>query len=280
MKIDGNTRVIAHMGYPTHSFKAPLIYNPYFASQGIQAVVVPLGCTSEVFENLLPAFFKSSSALGALITMPHKVSVMKMLDEVSVTAQVAGACNAVKRSEDGRLIGDMFDGQGFVLGLRNQGFNLKDKSALIVGNGGVGSAIAASLAAAGVKRLRLFDLTPSLTESLAQRLSAHYPQLVLELGNADPADMDLAVNATPLGMNDHDPLPMDVARLDPSTHVGEVVMTRRITPLLEHAQKRGCPIQVGTDMLFEMIPAYLSFFGLKTTTARHLRELSQIELTT
>lgn len=279
LRIDGHTQVIAHLGYPTHSFKAPLIYNPYFAAQNIPAVVVPLGCQTEHFEPMLRAFFKATNALGALITMPHKVSVLGLLDEVSVTAQVAGACNAVKRSADGKLVGDMFDGQGFVLGLINKGLDLKGKRALVIGNGGVGSAIAASLAAAGVDSLRLFDLHTPNTQALAQRLAQHYPDLHIDMGSDDPSDQDLVVNATPLGMKTGDPLPLDMTRLSPHTHVGEVVMTQRITPFLAAALEKGCPIQVGTDMLFEMIPAYLEFFGLPSTTAQRLRDLAQFEPT-
>lgn len=277
LRIDGHTQVIAHLGYPTHSFKAPLIYNPYFADQKIPAVVVPLGCQPEHFEPLLHSFFNATNALGALITMPHKVSVLSLLDEVSVTAQVAGACNAVKRTAEGKLIGDMFDGQGFVLGLTHKGLDLRNKRALVVGNGGVGCAIAASLAAAGVQSLRLFDLHMPNTHALAKRLALHYPKLHIETGSDDPSNQDLVVNATPLGMKADDPLPIDVSRLSAHTHVGEVVMTQRITPFLAAAMAMGCPIQVGTDMLFEMIPAYLDFFGLPSTTAEHLRELAQLE---
>lgn len=277
LRIDGHTQVIAHLGYPTHSFKAPLIYNPYFAARQIPAVVVPLGCQPAHFEPMLRTFFKATNALGALITMPHKVSVLSLLDDISVTAQVAGACNAVKRTAEGKLVGDMFDGQGFVLGLTHKGLDLRGKRALVVGNGGVGCAIAASLAAAGVQSLRLFDLHTPNTQSLAQRLAQHYPDLHLETGSADPSDLDLVINATPLGMKPDDPLPIDVSRLSAHTHVGEVVMTQRITPFLAAAMAKGCPIQVGTDMLFEMIPAYLDFFGLPSTTAEQLRELAQLE---
>ena len=77
-------------------------------------------------------------------------------------------------------------------------------------------------------------------------------------------------------MKDGDPLPMDVTGIDPSTFVGEVVMKQEITPFLAEARARGCAIQVGTDMLFEQIPAYLEFFGFRTTTPDELREVAQI----
>mgnify|MGYP002374876924 FL=1 len=85
------------------------------------------------------------------------------------------------------------------------------------------------------------------------------------------------VNATPMGMNPGDPLPLDVTRLDPSTFVGEVVMRTEMTAFLQAAQARGCAIQVGSDMLFEQIPAYLEFFGYPTTTAELLRTVARLD---
>jgi shikimate dehydrogenase len=277
MKIDGNTELIVHLGWPTHSFKAPLIYNPYFESIGVNAVVVPMGARPESFPPLLRSLFTLENVRGALITMPHKVSVVELLDEVTPTVTVAGACNAVRRNADGKLLGDMFDGEGFVRGLRRKGFQVRGARALMVGCGGVGSAIAASLAAAGVSALTLFDVREASMQALAQRLRIHYPAIDVATGSADPAGMDLAVNATPVGMNPGDPLPMPVHRLEPRTFVGEVVMKTEMTAFLAAAHARGCPVQVGTDMLFEMIPAYLEFFGYPTTDAQTLRSVARIQ---
>ena len=96
----------------------------------------------------------------------------------------------------------------------------------------------------------------------------------LQTGSTDPTGFDLVVNATPLGMNEGDPLPLDVSRLDPATFVGEVVMRTEMTAFLSAAAARGCKVQIGSDMLFEQIPAYLEFFGLPTTTAEVLAEPS------
>ena len=276
MRIDGDTQLIAHLGFPTHAFKAPLIYNPYFESIGLNAVVVPMGCRAEEYPDVLRSLFRLENMRGALITMPHKVSTVGLLDELSPTARVAGACNAVKRSEAGRLIGDMFDGEGFVRGLSRKGLALRGARALVVGCGGVGSAIAASLAAAGVAQLALHDLVLACAQSLGARLRAEYPQLRVDTGSNDPAGFGVVVNATPLGMNPGDPLPLDVARLDPHAFVGEVVMRAEVTEFLKQARARGCEIQPGADMLFEQIPAYLEFFGLPTTTAEKLREVARL----
>ena len=274
--INGHTELIAHIGYPTHSFKAPMIYNPFFEEAGVNVIVVPMGCQADDFDVFLPSVFKLSNIRGALITMPHKVSVVSMLDEATAAVRVAGACNAVRRLPDGRLSGDMFDGEGFVRGVRSKGLDPRGIRALVVGAGGVGRAIAASLAAAGVASLSLFDLDSASAEALAGRLRDNFPALKVHTGSRDPAGFDLVVNATPLGMNESDPLPFDVERLSASTFVGEVVMKRETTALLAAAQARGCATQVGTDMLFEQIPAYLEFFGLPSTTASELRRLSRV----
>ena len=274
--INGLTQIIAHIGYPTHTFKSPMIYNPYFQSRGINAVVVPFACQADNYADFLRAVFRNENTLGALITMPHKVSTATLLDELSPTAQIAGACNAVRRRADGKLQGDMFDGEGFVRGMVRKGFAPQGKSALLAGAGGVGSAIAASLAAAGVARLALFDPNTAQAEALAARLRQHYPDLAVETGSNDPQGFDLVANASPLGMYDGDALPLDVARIAPDAFVGEVVLSRPITPFLAAAQARGCIIQVATDMLFEQIPAYLEYFGLETTTPEVLRQVAQL----
>jgi shikimate dehydrogenase len=274
--ISGKTRLIAHLGYPTESFKAPMIYNPYFAKYGIDAVVVPMGCKAEEYPAFLRLVFKLSNIHGALITMPHKVTTAALMDELSVSAKVAGACNAVRPGAGGALVGDMFDGEGFVRGVLRKGRVLAGARVLVAGNGGVGSAIAASLAKAGVAELALFDAYAPVMTGLAGRLRANYPDLAVTTGSIDPAGYDVVVNATPLGMNAGDPLPMDVNRIAPSTFVGEVVMKQEITPFLAAARARGCEFQVGTDMLFEQIPAYLEFFGVRTTTPDELRAVAQI----
>jgi len=277
MLIDGHTEFIAHLGWPTHAFKAPMIYNPYFESVGINAMVVPMGCKPEAFAAALRGLFQLENIRGALITMPHKVSVVDLLDEVTPTVKVARACNAVKRTADGRLVGDMFDGEGFVRGLLGKGLVLRGARALVVGSGGVGSAIAASLAAAGVGALAVYDVQAEAAEALGERLRTHFPAIAVRTGSNDPAGFDLVVNATPLGMDPGDPLPVAMERLDPRTFVGEVVMKTEMTAFLQAAQARGCQVQVGSDMLFEMIPAYLEFFGFPTTSAANLRSVARLE---
>jgi shikimate dehydrogenase len=115
-----------------------------------------------------------------------------------------------------------------------------------------------------------------VAEGVAARLAQHYPAIDVRVGSSDPSGHALVVNGTPLGMKPGDPLPFDVTRLAKDAFVGEVVMKQEITPLLRAAAERGCRYQVGTDMLFEMIPAYLEFFGFGTTTPEELRAVARV----
>ena len=365
-RIGGRTRIIAHLGVPTWSFKSPLIYNPWFRSRGIDCVVVPMGCEAADFAAFLPLarishqghglhgavgpagkerrearcgasgkrldapcqpdsaalrvapkrppaasrtstvgsatlfgplladrtpgrdagrdlgekcglIFRLRNIAGALITMPHKVAAAGLLDEASPAVGICGSCNAVKRDGNGRLLGDMFDGEGFVRGVRSKGRAVEGASALAVGAGGVGSAIAASLARAGAAHLALFDIDGGACEKLAGRLRTHYPDLTVETGSNDPHGHDIVVNATPLGMKPGDALPMETDRIAPGSFAGDVVLTQEETPFLAAARARGCRTQAGIDMVFEQIPAYLDFFGFPAATPEELRRLAELD---
>jgi shikimate dehydrogenase len=276
-RIRGTTSIIAHLGDPIAPVKAPMIYNPWFARHGVDAVVVPMGVAAADYARVLPAVFSLTNIRGALITMPHKVTTVAMLAESSLAVRIAGSCNAVVRRADGTLAGDLFDGAGFTRAARARNVTIEGRRALVVGTGGVGRAIVAALAAEGIGALRLHDVDAASAADLAARIRAHYPRIAIETGGADPAGMDIVVNATPLGMRADDPLPLDASRLAPGTFVGEVVMAATKTPLLAAAAARGCTIQPGTEMLFEQIPLYLEYFGLPPATAAELRAAAQLD---
>ena len=171
--------------------------------------------------------------------MPHKVTTTQLVDEMTTTAKIAGACNAILRRPDGTLVGDMFDGAGFVRGVERKGKRIADARALVIGCGGVGSAIAASSAAAGLSAIGLYDPVTASAEALADRLRQHYPSLKVATGSNDPAGYDIVVNATPLGMKPGDPMPLDITRVAPTTFVGEVVMKEEYTPCFARRWTRG-----------------------------------------
>ncbi len=204
--ISGTTQLIAHLGYPTESFKAPMIYNPWFEKQGIDAVVVPMGVKPGDYAGTLAALARVTNLKGALVTMPHKVTTLSLADEITPTARIAGACNALLLRPDGTWLGDQFDGSGFVRGLLRKGRTLRGARVIVSGAGGVGSAIAASLAAEGVAHISLYDTCAASAEGLAERLRATHgarPCLILTADQTDAVrravrDADLPLLAKPV----------------------------------------------------------------------------------
>ena len=156
--ISGRTQIIAHLGYPTESFTAPMIYNPWFAARAIDAVVVPMGVRAEHYAAFLRPLFSLSNIRGALVTMPHKVTTVGLLDAISTAVEIAGACNAIRRRNDGSLYGDLFDGIGFTRAARRAGFDFAGADCLIIGAGGVGAAIAAAIAPERPRSIALCDI--------------------------------------------------------------------------------------------------------------------------
>jgi shikimate dehydrogenase len=274
LDISGSTRLIAHLGWPTEPFKAPLIYNPWFEKAGVDAVVVPMGSKPEDYPDFFKYVFRLSNILGALVTMPHKRTTVSLIDRKSRAVDIAGACNAVRLGTDGKLEGDLFDGYGFISAMLRAGEVIQERSALVVGAGGVGSAIAGALAEHGVGKLGLYDVIPGLADQLKDRLCQHFPDLEIKTRSNEPRGYDIIVNATPLGLAPGDSLPVDLAGITANAFVGEVVMAE--TPLLAAAQAKGCRIQTGLAMNYEQIPAYLTFFGLPTTDPATLQQLARV----
>jgi shikimate dehydrogenase len=260
--IRGTTLLYPVLGSPIAQVKAPMLYNALFARTGLDAAVVPIEIAPEDYSVVLKALFRAKNVPGAFVTIPHKAATVALLDDCSDAVRIAGACNAVVRRADGTLYGDLFDGIGFVHAVEKHGFAVAGARCLVVGAGGAGAAIAAALAASGASAIRLHDTRSAHGEALAAQLRSHFPRIAIDAGPAALAGFALIVNATPLGMEPGDPLPIDVAQITPAMVVAEIVMKREITPMLEAARARGCRIVLGREMLQEQMSLYLDFFGL------------------
>jgi shikimate dehydrogenase len=260
--IRGTTLLYPVLGSPIAQVKAPMLYNALFARTGLDAAVVPIEIAPEDYPVVLKALFRAKNVPGAFVTIPHKPATAALVDDCSDAVRIAGACNAVVRRADGTLYGDLFDGVGFVRAARRHGFAASGAHCLVVGAGGAGAAIAAALAEAGATAVRLFDTRAAHAEALAAHLRAHFPRTDVHAGPALLAGFDLVVNATPLGMEASDRLPVDTTQITPQMVIGEIVMKREITPLLEAARARGCRYVLGREMLQEQMSLYLDFFGL------------------
>jgi len=263
--IRGTTQLFPVVGSPVAQVKAPMLYNALFTKHGMDAAVVPMEIAPEVYNQVFPALFKIANIPGAMVTIPHKTATVALLDDCSKAVRIAGACNAVVRRSDGTLYGELFDGIGFVHAVERHEFSVKGTRCLVVGTGGAGAAIAAALVATGANTIRLHDVRPGQAEAVAHHIRTFYPDADIDVGQPTLAGFGLIVNATPLGMDIDDPLPIDVTQIEPHMVIAEIVMKREITPMLSAALARGCRIVLGREMLQEQLALYLDFFGLTPT---------------
>ena len=261
MSISGTTRVFLILGDPVAQVRAPEAFNHLFDKHGVDAVLVPANVPASEFDGFVKHALKARNIDGLWLAIPHKTAMVDLLDRCDRLGRSAGAVNAARRTADGTLEGALFDGVGFTKALDHFGIAIPGRKVLVVGVGGGGVAIATSLAARGAGQVALFDSTPGRTEAVAKKLSAEFGVDVVSVATPDPAGFELVVNATPLGLKAGDPLPFDVARLDPGTAVVDILMKNQPTPLLRACRARGITAHPGFEMMVQQVPEYLSFFG-------------------
>jgi shikimate dehydrogenase len=259
MQITGKTRVIVHLAYPARHLRTPEFFNPLMEKLSLDAVLVPWevapGGLSSAWEGLRVI----GNLAGVIVTVPHKQSVAALCDELTGTARLLDVCNVARRLPDGRFTGRMFDGDGFVRGLKNEGHDPAGKAALLLGAGGAATGIAHGLLATGVRELVINNRTLAKADELAASLSRLYPAQVVRAGPGDGRGFDLVVNGTALGLKSDDPLPLPVETLERSTLVADVVMNPDVTPLLAAAAARGCPIHKGVHMITGQVELLADF---------------------
>ncbi|MBY0430163.1 MAG: shikimate dehydrogenase [Rhodospirillales bacterium] len=260
-EINGATRLIGIVADPISHVRTPQALNRLFAERGTDAVIVPMHVTATHLAEVFAALRRIGNLSGLVVTVPHKESVVALCDELGPEAALVGAANAVRRLPDGRLIGEMFDGRGFVDGLRRAGIDPAGHDALLAGAGGAASAIAFALARAGVSRLTITNRTAAKALHLAERVATAFPGVTVRAGEPDPRGYSLIVNGTSLGLKPGDPPPLPVERLEPATVIAEVIMQPARTPLLAAAAMAGCRVHEGRHMLDAQLSLLADFIA-------------------
>lgn len=261
--ISGTTTVLTIIGHPTRQIRSTTTLNAELRRRGIDAVLVPVDLAPAAVPAFLQALRGWHNAPGCIVTVPHKSPCAGLVDALTERARLLGAVNLVRRGADGRLSGDMVDGLGFLAALGANGFDARGKSAVVFGAGAVGRALLLSLGEAGVSRLAFSD--PDATNQAALRDLARQAGLADRLSAGPVEDLgtfDLAVNASPVGMNGEDRMPFDPTRLPRHALVADVVTKPAETPLLKAAAAHGCRVQNGLQMSDAQAAMQLAFFDL------------------
>ncbi len=257
--ITGRTAVLGIIADPVVQARAPALMNAALAERDRDAVLVPLQVHRGDLATALAGLRVLQSFRGAVVSMPHKTDLTGLLDEVTPEGRQVGACNVIRREADGRLVGTMFDGEGFIAGLSRAGHEVHGHRVFLAGAGGAAAAIAFALGKYGAAALTLHNRTRAKAEDIAARLRATWPRLEVELGGPDPSGHDLVVNATALGMHAADAMPLEVNRLGPGVLAAEIVIAPKTTAFLAAAAARGCLVHYGEPMLAAQIDLMIDF---------------------
>ncbi|MCX8996950.1 shikimate dehydrogenase [Rhizobiaceae bacterium BDR2-2] len=262
-QITGNTRIFGIVADPIYHVKTPQAINAGFERLGIDAVMIPIHVKPAGLAAVLAGLAQTENFGGLVATVPHKPAILDLCDEVTEEARHIGAVNCIRRDPDGRMIGAMLDGTGFVEALKTvTGFDPNGRRAFVAGAGGAASAIAFALAKAGAAHLTIANRTADKAEALGERIRAAYPALTISTDPSTVADHDLIANGTSLGMKETDAPPLDFDRLHKDQVVGDAIMEPEMTPLLKAAKAKGCRIQLGKPMLDCQIDLMIEHFNV------------------
>jgi shikimate dehydrogenase len=260
--VAGDTRLFAIVGDPIAQARSPLVFNEIFQRKGVNAVLVPMQIPAASLDTVIAGLKTIGNLDGIVVTVPHKISMTNFVDRLMPIAQKVGAINCMRRAESDEWVGEMYDGEGYTRGLRKEGHEPRGMAVFQAGAGGAGKALAHALASAGVKSLQLIDVDSAKQNALIAELAKAYPALEVSAGNASPEGVDMVVNATPCGMAPGDPLPFDIALLDRSVLVADIIMKPERTQLLQQAEERGHRIHLGRHLLESQAEIVVEFFGL------------------
>jgi len=258
--IDGTTQLLGIVGDPIAQVRAPEVWSALFRHNGVNAMCIPLHVAPADLGAFLKGVRAAKNCMGLIVTIPHKPAAVHHVDALTARAKLVQSVNVMRPEQDGSWTGDILDGLGFVQGLIRAGQRIAGRRALVVGSGGVGTAIAFAIAEAKAASVHVADIAQDRAAGLARRLEASGTP-----SGTSPAaarGFDLVVNASPVGMKTSDPISIDPGGLTPDALAGDVVVHPQITPWLAAAREAGCHVQPGTVMMDHQLAAMRDFFRL------------------
>lgn len=261
--VDGATRLYGIIGDPIAQVKSPEILTARIRAARRNALLLPMHVKPELFDETVRGLKALANLDGIVITVPYKARIVPFVDKLMPTGERVGAINAMRREPNGTWVGDMFDGKGMLLGLREQGADPKGLRVMLLGAGGAGSAIADAVADAGAASLTIFDMDTAKAGELAKRIATFHPGCKAAVGEPMVDGIDILINATPIGMAESDPLPMKLGKLDPKFVAADVIVKPGPTPFLKQAEACGCRIVGGRAMIGGQVSELLRFFGIE-----------------
>jgi len=256
----GKTHLVLLIADPVAHVRAAQFVNPLFEKKKLDAFLIPVHVRAADLSDVVPRLAKLGNVKGLVVTIPHKETIARLCAELGPNAKMVGAVNVVRIEGGGRLIGEMFDGDGLLATARSNAIGYKGRRVLVLGAGGAGRAVAFSMAREGAGEIAVHNRTAARAERLVADIKAQFPQAIARVAVADAHDIDLVVNCTSVGLHEGDAPPLDLATLGPATDVIDIIAVRE-TELMQAARARGCKVVGGRPMLELQLDAQLAFIG-------------------
>lgn len=275
MEISGRTGLFALIGTPVGHSKSPVMYNYSFEKLDLDYRYLAFDITVDKVKDALSAI-KTFNIKGANVTMPCKSAVTEYMDELSPAARIIGACNTIV-NEDGKLVGHITDGVGYVRNLKENGVEVKDKKITIMGAGGAATAIQVQCALDGAREISIFNAKDDFykrAEKTVENIKKEVPECIVNLYDLEDTDKlyeeiassDILTNATLIGMKpyDNETNIKDVSVLRKELVVTDVVYNPKKTKMIEDAEANGCKAIGGLGMLlYQGAEAFNLYTGLE-----------------
>jgi shikimate dehydrogenase len=261
MKIDSKTKLFAVIGNPIEHSKSPLIHNIALEEAGINGVYMAFKV-----ENVERAVetMKEFDIRGYSVTIPHKLEIMKYLDEIDPLAKKMGAVNTVHNS-NGKLFGYNTDCLGAMNALKAK-TSLEGKKVALLGAGGAARAIVNGLEKEKAK-VTIYNRTIENAKKLAEEFNCSFEELKNYSG-----DFDVLINATSLGMfpNIYE-IPIEKEKIKEGQIVFDIVYNPLETKLIREAKAKNCEIILGIEMLLEQAYEQFRIWNNKEPTKEKMR---------
>lgn len=272
-RITGSTGLLGLIGSPVSHSGSPAMYNYSFQELGLDYAYLAFDVPVSEVKNAIQAI-RTFHMRGCNVTMPCKTEVVQYMDELSPAAQIIGAVNTIV-NEDGRLVGHITDGTGFVDNLKDQGTQVKGKKLTIAGGGGAATAVQVQCALDGAREISIFNRKDAFfgrTVETAEKIKKACPNCVVNVYDIEDqekmkeemADSDIFVNATIVGMKpmENESVVKDVSAFHKDLVVCDVVYNPKETKLLKEAKEKGCKCIGGEGMLlWQGVAAFKLYTG-------------------
>jgi shikimate dehydrogenase len=263
--VSGRTRIFGIVGDPIEQVRSPEMFSTEFVRRGLEALMIPIHVLPGDFSACLAQLKRVQNLDGLIFTVPYKHAALALADTLGPQARTVGAINVLARQADGKWIGDIFDGLGCVEAFRRRGYAFRDQRLTLLGAGGAGAAIGVAIAHENPRSIRLFDPDQRRAADLATKIRSVNPAIDVTDGEPLTTDIDILLNASPIGMLSDPRMPVDISAISSAVIVFDAIVKPEPTRLLALARERGCRTVFGREMMRGQILSMVDFFGGRGT---------------